>query len=126
MTQTCPACSAAIDTSEAEPLTLICCPSCGQETRVQRTFDHFEVVETLGVGGMGSVYKARDTRLDRFVALKLLRSELSASPAEAARLEQEARATAAVNHPHVVQVFSSGYDHGQFYLVMELVDRGSL
>ncbi|MFL6537824.1 MAG: serine/threonine-protein kinase, partial [Chthoniobacterales bacterium] len=125
-TQPCPACGAAVDVTNAEPLARVACPDCGEKVRVERAFDNFVVVETLGVGGMGSVYKARDTRLDRFVALKLLRSELSASPAEAARLEQEARATAAVNHPHVVQVFSSGYDHGQFYLVMELVDRGSL
>ncbi len=75
---------------------------------------------------MGSVYKARDTRLDRFVALKLLRKELSADPVEAARLEQEARLTAAVNHPNVVQVYSAGMAHGQIYLVMELVDHGSL
>jgi serine/threonine protein kinase len=75
---------------------------------------------------MGSVYKARDTRLNRFVALKILRPELSADPVEIRRLEHEARATAAVNDPHVVQVFSSGTDHGQFYLVMELVDQGSL
>ncbi|HEX8281688.1 MAG TPA: protein kinase, partial [Chthoniobacterales bacterium] len=80
----------------------------------------------LGAGGMGSVYKAQDTRLQRFVALKLLRKELSADPAEAARLEQEARVTAAVNHPNVVQVYSSGTAHGQIYLVMELVDHGSL
>jgi serine/threonine protein kinase len=84
------------------------------------------LLETLGIGGMGSVYKARDTRLNRFVALKILRPELSADPVEIRRLEQEARATAAVNDPHVVQVFSSGTDHGQFYLVMELVDQGSL
>jgi serine/threonine protein kinase len=60
------------------------------------------------------------------VALKILRPELSADPNEIRRLEHEARATAAVNDPHVVQVFSSGTDHGQFYLVMELVDEGSL
>src|SRR3982751_1876177 len=102
------------------------CPSCGEMLRVERAFDHFVVGEMLGIGGMGSVYKARDTRLDRFVALKILRREMSADPIEAARLEQEARLTAAVNHPHVVQVFSSGFDHGQLYLVMELVERGSL
>ena len=75
---------------------------------------------------MGSVYKARDTRLDRVVALKILRKNLSATPVEAARLQMEARVAAAIKHPNVVQVFSSGSDHDQFYLVMELVEHGSL
>jgi len=124
--QACPGCGIAIDVSGEEPLARVTCPSCGEHFRVQRAFDNFMLLETLGVGGMGSVYKALDTRLDRFVALKILRPELSADPAEIRRLEQEARATAAVNDPNVVQVFSSGTDHGQFYLVMELVDHGSL
>jgi hypothetical protein len=124
--QSCPACGLLIDVSQAEALAKVACPECGEKFRVERAFDNFALLETLGVGGMGSVYKARDTRLNRSVALKLLRPELSADPAEIARLEQEARATAAVNDPHVVQVFSSGTDHGQFYLVMELVDQGSL
>ncbi|MFL6530624.1 MAG: serine/threonine-protein kinase [Chthoniobacterales bacterium] len=124
--QSCPKCGTIVDVSAIEPLARVECPSCGEKFRVARAFDNFELVETLGVGGMGSVYKARDTRLERFVALKLLRKELSADPAEAARLEQEARLTAAVNHPNVVQVYSSGTDHGQIYLVMELVDHGSL
>src|SRR3954464_9998740 len=124
--QSCPACSLLIDVSQEEPLAKVACPECGEKFRVERAFDNFALLETLGVGGMGSVYKARDTRLNRFVALKLLRPELSADPAEIQRLEQEARATAAVNDPNVVQVFSSGTDHGQFYLVMELVDQGSL
>jgi serine/threonine protein kinase len=124
--QTCPACGAVVDVPDAEPLARIACPACGEMLRVERAFDHFIVTEMLGVGGMGSVYKARDTRLDRFVALKVLRKELSADPLEAARLEQEARATASINHPNVVQVYSAGHAHGQIYLVMELVDRGSL
>lgn len=124
--QNCPACGILIDVSNEEPLARVACPSCGEKFRVERAFENFALLETLGVGGMGSVYKARDTRLNRFVALKILRPELSTDPAEIRRLEQEARATAVVNDPHVVQVFSSGTDHGQFYLVMELVDQGSL
>ena len=124
--QKCPACGATIDTTEAEPLARVDCPKCSEKVRIERTFDNFVLLETLGAGGMGSVYKARDTRLDRFVALKLLRKELSADPNHAAQLQQEARVMASINHPHVVQVFSSGSDHGQFYLVMEMVDHGSL
>jgi DNA-directed RNA polymerase subunit RPC12/RpoP len=124
--QTCPACGTTVDTTEAEPLERIACPNCGKKVRVERSFDHFIVVETLGVGGMGTVYKARDTHLDRFVALKVLRTDLGTEEDYSVRLQQEARIAAAVNHPNVVQVFDSGTDHGQFYVVMELVDRGSL
>jgi tRNA A-37 threonylcarbamoyl transferase component Bud32 len=124
--QTCPSCGTTVDTTAAEPLARIACPTCGKKIRVERTFDHFVVVETLGVGGMGTVYKARDTQLDRFVALKLLRRDLSGEEDHKARLQQEARIAAAVNHPYVIQVFDSGTDHGQFYVVMELVDQGSL
>jgi serine/threonine protein kinase len=125
-TQTCPACGTVIDTAEAEPLARVPCPKCGEKVRAERTFDHFVLLETLGVGGMGTVYKARDALLDRFVALKLLRTDLGTGIDHAAQLQQEARVAASVNHPSVVQVFSSGTDHGQFYLVMELVDHGSL
>jgi serine/threonine protein kinase len=126
MIQTCPACGTAIDTTDAEPLALVTCPNCGEKTRAEGTFDHFVLLETLGVGGMGTVYKARDTLLDRFVALKLLRRDLSGESDHASRLQQEARVAASINHPNVIQVFSSGIDHGQFYVVMELVNRGSL
>ena len=126
MTQTCQACGTAIDTTDAEPLARMPCPNCGEKIRVERTFDHFVVVETLGIGGMGTVYKARDTLLDRFVALKLLRKGVSGQEDYNSRLQQEARIAASVNHPNVIQVFSSGTDHGQFYVVMELVDHGSL
>ena len=126
MIQACPACGMAIDTTDAEPLARVACPNCGEKTRVERTFDHFVLLETLGVGGMGTVYKARDTLLDRFVALKLLRRDLSGESDPASRLQHEARVVASINHPNVIQVFSSGTDHGQFYVVMELVDRGSL
>ena len=124
--QTCPGCGTTVDTTEAEPLARIACPKCGKKIRVERIFDHFVVVETLGVGGMGTVYKARDMQLDRFVALKLLHRDLGGEEEHKTRLQQEARIAAAVNHPYVIQVFDSGTDHGQFYVVMELVDHGSL
>src|SRR5204862_4934519 len=76
--------------------------------------------------GMGTVYKARDTQLERFVALKLLHKELSSEADHDVQLQQEARIAASVNHPNVVQIFSLGMDHGQFYVVMELIDHGSL
>ena len=124
--QICPACSAGVDTTDVEPLSRMACPKCGKEFRVERSFNNFVLLETLGVGGMGTVYKARDTLLDRLVALKLLRKDLGAGIDQTAQLQQEARVAASVNHPNVIQVFSSGTDHGQFYLVMELVDHGSL
>lgn len=125
-TQNCPSCGTTVNTAEAEPLSRITCPKCGERIKVERTFDNFLLVETLGIGGMGTVYKARDTQLDRMVALKLLRKDMEGGVDAAKQLQQEARVAASVNHPNVVQVFSSGTDHGQFYLVMELVDHGSL
>jgi len=94
--------------------------------RARRMFNNFEVVELIGEGGMGSVFKAHDHTLGRMVALKVLRREMSAREDERDKLEQEARITASVNHPHVVRVYSFGEADGQFYLAMELVEKGSL
>src|SRR5258707_583861 len=94
--------------------------------RVRRTFNHFELQEVLGSGGMGAVYLALDQNLHRPVALKLLREEHSKSPDLIASFEKEAAITASINHPHVVKVYSTGIDHGIFYIAMELVSKGSL
>ena len=115
-----------VDTSAADPLARVPCQNCGEKVRAERSFDQFVLLETLGIGGMGTVYKARDTLLDRLVALKLLRKDVGEDIDYTARLQQEARVAASVNHPNVIQVYSSGTDHDQFYLVMELVDQGSL
>src|SRR5437660_9369240 len=123
-TISCPRCGAPMEIGDSEPLSRVPCAARGERVRITRSFNHFELRETLGTGGMGTVYKARDTQLDRDVALKLLRKDLG--PEYANQLQQEARITASVNHPHVVQVFSFGHDHDQYYLVMELVDRGTL
>ncbi|MCX7868817.1 MAG: serine/threonine protein kinase, partial [Terrimicrobiaceae bacterium] len=105
---------------------LVHCPSCGQRLRARRQFNHFKLIELIGQGGMGNVFKATDCNLNRLVALKVLKKELASKPEEVEKLAAESRVTASINHPHVVKVFSFGQDHGQFYMAMELVERGSL
>ena len=124
--QTCPNCGTLVDITEQEPLSKFECPTCGATMRTNRQYNHFSVIEHLGTGGMGSVYKAMDRNLNRMVALKLLRRELSADETYINKLEDEARITASINHPFVVKVFSFGVDHGQYYIAMELVDKGTL
>jgi len=108
--QTCTSCSALIDISDEEPFAAIHCPACGMAQRVRRNFDHFELQEELGAGGMGKVYRALDTKLNRPVALKVLRKEYSADQSFVAQFEKEASITASINHPHVVKVYSTGRD----------------
>jgi serine/threonine protein kinase len=81
-----------------------------------------EILEPLGQGGMAVVYKARQPKLDRLVALKLIRAESADDPAFAARFSREARAMARMNHPHIVMIHDFGETSGLFYLVMELVE----
>ncbi len=126
LVQTCPSCGALIDVSDEEPFALMHCPNCGTGMRVRRSFDHFELQEVLGAGGMGAVYRALDTNLNRMVALKLLRKQFSADPEFVRQFEAEAATTASINHTNIVKVYSSGVDHGMLYIAMELVDKGSL
>jgi len=86
----------------------------------------YEVVSPLGAGGMGEVYRARDTRLDRTVAIKVLPSALAADPQFADRFEREARAVSALNHPNICALYDVGVQDGTRYLVMELVEGESL
>src|SRR5579862_3903973 len=82
----------------------------------------YEILAPIGAGGMGEVYKARDTRLDRIVAIKILPAELAADPGRRRRFEQEARAVAALNHPNIVAVYDVGVQDEVVFLVQELVD----
>jgi hypothetical protein len=86
----------------------------------------FVLLEELGRGGMGVVYKARQANLDRIVALKLIRSGGRADPAEKARLQAEARAIANLRHENIVQLYDAGEHAGQLYYFMELMEGGSL
>ena len=71
---------------------------------IGKTLGHYEILELLGAGGMGEVYLGRDPRLDRKVAIKVLPAEFASDPERLARFEQEARAAAALNHPHIAVV----------------------
>src|SRR4051812_27344621 len=85
-------------------------------------FPRLEVLELLGQGGMGAVYKARQPGLDRFVALKILPPEVGRDPAFAERFAREARALARLSHPHIVAVYDFGQADGLYYVTMEYVD----
>lgn len=86
----------------------------------------YEVLSPLGAGGMGEVYKARDVRLERFVAVKVLPEELAANPDRLRRFELEARAASALEHPNIVTIFDIGAEGSVSYLAMQLVDGRTL
>ncbi len=82
----------------------------------------YEIVSALGAGGMGEVYKARDTRLDRTVAIKVLPPDLASDPVGRKRFEREAKTISSLNHPHICTLHDVGSQDGIDFLVMEHVD----
>ena len=87
---------------------------------------HYEILDKLGEGGMGVVYKARDLHLRRLVALKFLPTELTSSPDRIARFETEARAISALNHQHVATIHAMEESAGRRFLVLEYLPGGTL
>src|SRR3989441_4767824 len=86
----------------------------------------YEVLSALGAGGMGEVYKARDTRLDRTVAIKVLPSQLAADPQFRERFDREARAISQLTHPHICTLYDIGHQDGTDFLVMEYLEGETL
>ena len=122
----CPKCGAMLEVDGMAPFTDVQCPSCQFGFQVPARFGNFMLLELLGAGGMGGVYRARDEGLNREVAIKVMLKSLGDDPQFVETFQREAQAAARLNHPHIAQIYSFGQVKGQPYIAMELVSGGSL
>lgn len=122
----CPKCGAMLEVAGLPVFTAVQCPSCEFEFQVPARFGSFMLLQLLGAGGMGGVYRARDESLNREVAIKVMLKSLGDDPQFVETFQREAQAAAKLNNPHIAQIYSFGQEHGQPYISMELVSGGSL
>ncbi len=122
----CPHCGAEVEITDLPIGLSIACASCGNVVNVTRYFQHYRLDNQLGEGGMGTVYAAMDTILNRIVAIKVLRPELSDDSKFMQTFKREMEITASLTHPNIVQVFTGDTHEGRAYLVMELISNRTM
>lgn len=113
-----------MDITAMPPFARVACPSCSEKSRVKLEFGPYHLDRRLSTGGMSVLFVARDTLLNREVAVKILNEEYSADEKRITAFEEEARVTASLSHPNIVRVLTTGRAFGRFFIAMELVPGG--